>query len=154
MKASRILRLALATITLGMMAVAPLVTLEASGQQAKPKPAGEPTQNAPTNPKLPLNGIVEVANLPCNGGGEFPTSWTKELVFVEAPQAICVRWSGKTATESANWELYKFVSNGPAEKLKSGNVPAATLANTTSIFSIEVRPPLPKFNTTTSNQKY
>jgi hypothetical protein len=101
-----------------------------------------------------VHGKAEVALLPCNAGGEFPTAWVKELTFVEAPQNLCVRWIGKTATEKANWELYKVIANATDQKLADGEIAPATLASSSSNFQIELRPPLPKLNTNASNQKY
>src|SRR5688572_3941376 len=101
-----------------------------------------------------VHGKAEVALLPCNSGGEFPTAWDNQLTFVEAPQNLCVRWIGKTATEKANWELYKIIPNAADQKLADGEIAPATLASSSSNFQIELRPPLPKLNTTTSNQKY
>jgi hypothetical protein len=101
-----------------------------------------------------VNGKAEVALLPCNAGGEFPTAWAKELAFVEAPQNLCVRWIDKTVTEKANWELYKVIANAADQKIADGEIAPATLAGSSSKFQIELRPPLPKLNTNTSNQKY
>ena len=101
-----------------------------------------------------VNGKVEVAQLPCNQGGEFPTAWATELVFVEAPQNLCVRWVGKSATVWADWELYRVIPNAADEKLADGHVPPATLSGPSSSFQIELRPPLPKLNTATGSQRY
>ncbi|HWP45672.1 MAG TPA: hypothetical protein VNM22_00800 [Candidatus Limnocylindrales bacterium] len=103
-------------------------------------------------PRVTVNGTVEVAYY-CTGTPEFPPNWTQNLVFVEAPNSIYVRWSGKNPAEWAQWELYKFTV-GPDQKLASGNLSGAILSNTSSTFEIKLQPPLPRFNTTPGDQKY
>jgi hypothetical protein len=74
--------------------------------------AQAPIQVNPGILKAVSNGTVEIAYAPCSEKGEFPPAWTKELVFVRAPEVLCVRWSGKRPTAWGKWELFK-VTDGP-----------------------------------------
>ena len=109
--------------------------------------------NPPPPGLLQINGTVEVAHLPCSEGGEFPPAWTRQLSFVEAPDKLCVRWSGKSPAVSAKWELYKVLP-GDDQKIAGGDLPAAVLQLPSTVFQISVYPAVPRFNTTGANQNY
>jgi hypothetical protein len=102
---------------------------------------------------LLINGTVEVAHLPCSEGGEFPPNWTRQLSFTEAPDKLCVRWSGKSPAASAKWELYKVLP-GDDQKIASGNLPSSVLQLPSTVFQIGVFPTVPRFNTGAANQTY
>jgi hypothetical protein len=128
------------------------LTTIAPGQAPKNQPTTtKPTQQPSAN--TIMNGTVHVAKLPCTSN-EFPPDWKKVLHFAENPQFVCVRWSSKSPTVWAKWNLYKVIGNGPDEKVGSGDVPAATLGSPISSFQIPVQPALPQFNTASTAQKY
>ena len=128
-----------------------ILTTIAPAQKPKQTPTTSPTQQP--NANSIMNGAIQVAKLPCDGG-EFPPNWKQSLTFAENPNFICVRWFSKSPTISAQWHLYKVIANAPDQEVGSGNVPAGTLSAPVSIFQIPLQPALPQFNTTSTAQKY
>ncbi|MBX7083432.1 MAG: hypothetical protein K1X88_29765 [Nannocystaceae bacterium] len=115
-------------------------------------PTIQPTQG--NLPKLPTeamtNGKVEV-DPGC--ASEFP-QWTDLLKFYDRPNRICVRWLDKSAVEWARWEVYRDVTGPNDVKIASGDVPAATLPNSSAHFQIVLDELLPLHNTGDADQKY